>query len=93
MGALSMYALALASGPPPALLDWNNNYGYEADLCVCTQCGNFPKSFTGSTPKISELDVLGAVIGREKCFGAVKGKVKPGPMTYFRLSSDDRGGR
>ena len=92
MGALSMYALALASGAPPALLDWNNNYGYEADLCVCTHCGNFPKSFTGSTPEISELDVLGAVIGREKCFGAVKGKVKPGPMTYFRLSSDDRAG-
>ena len=92
MGALSMYALALASGAPPAILDWNNNYGYEADLCVCTHCGNFPKSFIGDTPEISELDVLGESIGRSKCFGAVKGKVKPGPMTYFRLSSDDRAG-
>ena len=34
MGAISMYALALAAGAPPAILDWNNNYGYEADLCV-----------------------------------------------------------
>jgi L-fucose isomerase-like protein len=92
MGALSMYALALASGAPPAILDWNNNYGYEDDLCVCTHCGNFPKSFTGATPEISELDVLGSVIGKSKCFGAVKGKVKAGPMTYFRLSSDDRAG-
>ncbi len=92
MGALSMYALALASGAPPAILDWNNNYGREADMCVCTHCGNFPKSFTGATPEISELDVLGESIGRSKCFGAVKGKVKPGPMTYFRLSSDDRAG-
>ena len=92
MGALSMYALALASGAPPAILDWNNNYGYEADLCVCTHCGNFPKSFIGDKPEISELDVLGESIGRSKCFGAVKGKVKPGPMTYFRLSSDDRAG-
>ncbi|MEO8241412.1 MAG: fucose isomerase [bacterium] len=92
MGALSMYALALASGAPPAILDWNNNYGYEQDLCVATHCGNFPKSFIGDTPEISELDVLGEVIGRSKCFGAVKGKVKPGPMTYFRLSSDDRAG-
>ncbi|MBC7476729.1 MAG: fucose isomerase [Pseudorhodobacter sp.] len=92
MGALSMYALALASGAPPAILDWNNNYGYEADLCVATHCGNFPKSFIGDTPEISELDVLGESIGRSKCFGAVKGKVKPGPMTYFRLSSDDRAG-
>ncbi len=92
MGALSMYALALASGAPPAILDWNNNYGYEKDLCVCTHCGNFPKSFIGATPEIGELDVLGESIGRSKCFGAVKGKVLAGPMTYFRLSSDDRAG-
>lgn len=92
MGALSMYALALASGAPPAILDWNNNYGREIDKCVATHCGNFPKSFIGDTPEISELDVLGESIGRSKCFGAVKGKVKPGPMTYFRLSSDDRAG-
>ncbi len=93
MGALSMYALALASGAPPAILDWNNNYGHVTDLCVCTHCGNFPKSFIGDTPEIGELDVLGESIGRSKCFGAVKGKVKPGPMTVFRLSSDDREGR
>lgn len=92
MGALSMYALALASEAPPAILDWNNNYGREADMCVCTHCGNFPKKFIGATPEISELDVLGEVIGREKCFGAVKGKVKAGPMTFFRVSSDDRHG-
>jgi L-fucose isomerase-like protein len=92
MGAISMYALALASGAPPAILDWNNNYGNESDKCVCTHCGNFPKSFIGDTPEIGELDVLGETIGRSKCFGAVKGKVRPGPMTYFRLSSDDRAG-
>jgi L-fucose isomerase-like protein len=92
MGGLSMYALALASGAPPAILDWNNNYGAEVDKCVCTHCGNFPKSFIGDTPEIGELDVLGEVIGRSKCFGAVKGKVKAGDMTYFRLSSDDRAG-
>ena len=92
MGAVSMYALALASAAPPAILDWNNNYAYEKDLCVCTHCGNYPKSFIGDTPEVGELDVLGESIGRSKCFGAVKGKVKAGPMTYFRLSSDDRAG-
>ncbi|SOC02468.1 L-fucose/L-arabinose isomerase family protein [Rhodobacter maris] len=92
IGAVSMYALALASGQPSALLDWNNNYGYEPNKCVCTHCGNYPKSFIGDTPEIGELDVLGETIGRAKCFGAVKGKVKAGPMTYFRLSSDDRNG-
>lgn len=92
MGAVSMYALALASEAPPAILDWNNNYADAADKCVCTHCGNFPKSFIGDTPEISELDVLGTVIGQDKCFGAVKGKVKAGPMTFFRISSDDRQG-
>ena len=91
-GAVSMYALALASGAPPALLDWNNNYGSAVDKCVCTHCGNFPKDFIGDTPEISNLDVLGTTIGQEKCFGAVKGKVKPGDMTYFRLSTDDPAG-
>ncbi len=90
MGAVSMYALALAALAPSAILDWNNNYGYVADKCVCTHCGNYPKSFIGATPEISELDVLGSVLGKEKCFGAVKGKVKAGPMTYFRASTDDR---
>jgi L-fucose isomerase-like protein len=91
-GALSMYVLALAAGTPPALLDWNNNYDDRRDLCVCTHCGNFPKSFIGAEPEISELGVIGTVVGPEKCFGAVKGKVRPGPMTYFRLSTDDRRG-
>ena len=92
MGSISMYALALAAGTPSAILDWNNNYGFETDKCVCTHCGNYPKSFIGETPEIGELDVLGSVIGKEKCFGAVKGKVQPGPMTFFRASTDDRRG-
>ena len=92
MGAISMYALALAAEAPSAILDWNNNYGREADKCVCTHCGNFPKSFIGATPEISELDVLGSVLGKENCFGAVKGKVRAGPMTFFRASTDDKQG-
>lgn len=91
-GAISMYALALASGAPPALLDWNNNFGKAPNKCVCTHCGNFPKTFMGVEPEISNLDVLGTTIGAEKCFGAVKGKVKSGPMSYFRISTDDTKG-
>ncbi|RYH09402.1 L-fucose/L-arabinose isomerase family protein [Tropicimonas sp. IMCC6043] len=92
MGAISMYALTLAAGAPSAILDWNNNYADEVDKCVCTHCGNYPKQFIGATPEVGELDVLGETIGRSKCFGAVKGKVQPGAMTYFRVSSDDRAG-
>lgn len=91
-GAVSMYALTLASGRPSALLDWNNNYGDDAEKCVCTHCGNNPKDFLGVEPEISNLDVLATTIGADKCFGAVKGKVKAGDMTYFRMTTDDAAG-
>jgi L-fucose isomerase-like protein len=88
-GVISMYMLALAAGRPPALLDWNNNFGEDRNMCVCTHCSNYPKSFFENQIEISNLDVLGTVLGQENCFGAVKGKVKAGPVTYFRISTDD----
>lgn len=88
-GVISMYMLALAAGTPPAILDWNNNFGEDRNMCVCTHCSNYPKSFFQNEIEISNLDVLGTTLGQENCFGAVKGKVKAGPMTYFRISTDD----
>lgn len=88
-GVISMYMLMLASGKPSAILDWNNNFGDDRDMCVCTHCSNYPKSFFGNEIEISNLDVLGTVMDQEKCFGAIKGKVSSGPMTYFRVSTDD----
>jgi L-fucose isomerase-like protein len=92
-GVISMYALLLASGNIPGFLDWNNNYGTEKDKCVCTHCSNFPKSFMGNDIEISNLDILGETLGRERCFGAIKGHVAAGPMTYFRISTDDTRGK
>lgn len=88
-GVISMYMLALAAGTPPAILDWNNNFGEDRNMCVCTHCSNYPKSFFQNDIEISSLDVLGTTLGQENCFGAVKGKVKAGPLTYFRISTDD----
>lgn len=92
-GVVSMYALTLASGNASALLDWNNNYGDDRDKCVCTHCSNYPKSFIQNDIEISNLDILGASLGYDRCFGAIKGKVKPGPFTYFRISTDDLTGK
>jgi len=91
-GTVSMYALALASQTPSALLDWNNNFGEDRNKVVCTHCSNYPKSFFQSDIEIGSLDVLGTVLGSEDTFGAVKGKVAPGNMTYFRISTDDTKG-
>ncbi|MBE9509581.1 MAG: fucose isomerase [Bacteroidetes bacterium] len=91
-GVISMYAITLATGKPSALLDWNNNFAEDRNKCVCTHCSNFPKSFVQNPIEISNLDVLGASLGSEKCFGAIKGKVAAGPFTYFRISTDDLNG-
>jgi L-fucose isomerase-like protein len=91
-GAVSMYALTLAAQTPSALLDWNNNYSGDRNKVVCTHCSNYPKSFFRNDIEIGSLDVLGTVLGSEDTFGAVKGKVAPGDMTYFRISTDDQRG-
>lgn len=91
-GAVSMYTLMLASGTPSALLDWNNNFAEDRNKCVCTHCGNFPKSFTKNDIELGTLGVLGNVLGKVNTFGAVKGKVTEGDFTYFRISTDDNYG-
>ncbi len=88
-GTIGMYALALAAQKPSALLDWNNNFAEDRNKVVCTHCSNYPKSFFDSDIEIGSLDILGTVLGQEDTFGAVKGKVAPGDMTYFRISTDD----
>jgi L-fucose isomerase-like protein len=91
-GAISMYALTLAANAPSAILDWNNNFGEDRNKVVCTHCSNYPKSFFQNDIEIGSLDVLGTVLGQEDTFGAIKGKVAPGDMTYFRISTDDKKG-
>jgi len=91
-GAVSMYALTLASGKQSALLDWNNNFAEERNKCVCTHCGNFPKSFVRNDIELGTLGVLGRTLGKVNTFGAVKGKVTEGPFTFFRISTDDNYG-
>ncbi|MBN2164899.1 MAG: L-fucose/L-arabinose isomerase family protein [Marinilabiliaceae bacterium] len=91
-GTIAMYALALAAQTPSAILDWNNNFAQNRDKVVCTHCSNYPKSFFDNEIEIGSLDVLGTVLGSEDTFGAVKGKVAPGKMTYFRISTDDNKG-
>ena len=91
-GAISMYALTLASKRASALLDWNNNFAEDRNKCVCTHCGNFPKSFIQNDIKLGTLGVLGRTLGKINTFGAVYGKVKAGEFTFFRISTDDTKG-
>ena len=91
-GAVSMYALTLAAQGQSALLDWNNNFAEDRNKCVCTHCGNLPKSFVRNDLKLGTLGVLGRTLGKVNTFGAVYGKVTKGDFTFFRISTDDTKG-
>jgi len=91
-GALTMYALNLASGEPSGYLDWNNNYADDRDKCINIHCSNYPRSFVAGDLEISNLDILGKSIGYDKCFGACKAQVAAGPMTFAKISTDDSWG-
>ncbi len=88
MGALGMYALVLASGKPSALLDWNNNYGDDPDKCVLFHCSNLPRSCF-SCVEMGVQDIIGGTVGVENTWGTCVGKVKTGPFTFVRVSTDD----
>lgn len=90
-GTVAMYALALASETPSALLDWNNNYGDDPNKAVCFHCSNLPKHFFQDF-RMDFQEIIAGTVGKERTFGTVVGRVKPGPMTYLRLSTNDRKG-
>ncbi len=92
MGALSMYALQLASGKPAALLDWNNNYGEEENKVVTFHCSNLPASFFEEV-KMGYQDILAEDVGKENTYGTCVGRIAAGPVTFFRLSTDDVNGK
>ena len=93
MGALSMYALKLASDSPSGYLDWNNNYIEDRNKCINTHCSSYPKGFIAKNFEISNLDILGSSIGFDVCFGACKANIAAGKMTFAKISTDDNKGK
>ncbi|MEG1754000.1 MAG: fucose isomerase [Christensenella sp.] len=92
-GAVSMLAAGIAAQKAPALMDWNNNIRNDRNMCISLHCSNFPKSFFATDDiQIECLDVLGSTLGKERCFGACKGQVAQGDMTYLRITTDDAKG-
>ena len=90
-GTLSMYMMALASGTPSALLDWNNNYGADPNKCVCFHCSNLPKHFFKEV-RMDYQEIIAGTVGKENTFGTCVGRVKSGAMSFARFSTDDRRG-
>jgi len=91
-GVVGMHALQLASETPSALLDWNNNYADDPDKAVCFHCSNLPKHFFQSV-KMDFQEIIAGTVGKENTFGTCVGRVKAGPMSFARFSTDDLNGK
>jgi len=90
-GAIGMYAMALASHKPSALVDWNNNYGDDPDKGVIFHCSNLPVDFFQDS-EMSYQAIIAGTVGKENTYGTMVGRVKAGPFTYCRVSTDDEYG-
>ncbi len=91
-GVVGMLALQLASGDPSAIVDWNNNYGDDPDKGVVFHCSNLPKHFFDERPKMDYQAIIAGTVGRENTYGTVVGRMKSGPFSYCRVSTDDAQG-
>ena len=91
-GVVGMHALQLASETPSALLDWNNNYADDPDKAVCFHCSNLPKHFFADV-RMDFQEIIASTVGKENTFGTCVGRVKAGPMSFARFSTNDREGK
>jgi L-fucose isomerase-like protein len=93
-GVVGMYAMALASGKPSALVDWNNNYGDDPDKCVVFHCSNLPRDvFIKDIPVMDYQEIIAGTVGKESTYGTVVGRVRAAPFTFCRVSTDDFSGQ
>ncbi len=90
-GLLGMVILQKASGSPSALLDWNNNYGDDPDKGVLFHCSNLPRSFFAEHA-MSHQAIIAGTVGKDNACGTVVGRIRSGPFTYLRVSTDDVAG-
>ncbi len=92
VGMVGMHVLQLASETPSAIVDWNNNFGSDPDKAVIFHCSNLPKHFFEDF-KMDFQEIIATSVGKEGTFGTVVGKLKAGPLTFCRVSTDDLHGR
>jgi L-fucose isomerase-like protein len=99
-GVVAMYAMALASQKPSAIVDWNNNYGDDPDKAVIFHCSNLPRDiFIDETispediPVMDFQEILAGTVGKENTYGTLVGRVRSSHFTYCRVSTDDLNGK
>ena len=90
-GAISMHLLALASGNPAGLADWNNRHYKLKNVFSAWHCGVFPPGMAKQKPKLKHQKIIGAVTGDDQALGTLEFGVAPGPVTLARLTETPDG--
>jgi L-fucose isomerase-like protein len=86
--AVTMHALALASGGPPTCLDWNNNYGDDDEKCILFHCGPVPPSMMTGRGHIVDHAILANAVGEGCSYGCNVGRITPDDFTFGSMVTE-----
>jgi len=87
--AVTMHALSLATGKPAVCLDWNNNYGDQADKCILFHCGSVAPSLMTCSGRVTGHAILENAVGKGCSFGCNQGRIKPMPFSYGSMLTEN----
>lgn len=90
-GLLGMLALRYALESPPAIVDWNNNYGSESNKAVIFHCSNLPAELF-QEHRMDIQEIIATEVGAQNTGGTIVGRLKTGPFTFCRVDTDDLAG-
>ena len=80
-----MYAMRQASSNVTSCLDWNNNYGDEANKCILFHCGPVPQRMMTGPGAVVDHSILVPALGPGRSYGCNVGRISRMPFTYGGL--------
>ncbi len=86
--AITMRAMALASGKPAACLDWNNNYGEDENKVILFHCGPVAQSLMAGKGTVTEHKMF-AKGDPGSGWGSNEGRIAAFDMTYSNCFTED----
>ena len=86
--AITMRAMALASGRPTACLDWNNNYGADENKVILFHCGPVAQSLMAGKGTVTEHKMF-AKGDPGSGWGSNEGRIAAFDMTFSNCFTEN----
>lgn len=86
--AITMRAMALASGKPTACLDWNNNYGDDENKVILFHCGPVAQSLMTAKGTVTEHKMF-AKGDPGSGWGSNEGRISAFDMTFSNCFTEN----